>query len=615
MKVRFFIYFLCLFTLSLVSADSTVKSSGSTQEKVFLKPDEAFIMSARVVAPDKINVYWQITDGHYLYYDKFAFNIIGDVASIDQAAVAIPRGKVKKASSFGNEEINFHEVNVDLTVIRSATTKTPVTLQIKYQGCKENSICYPPITKQVALTLGSFTSSPTATTQNQGLVAINTKQKLSEQDQIIERLKSASLRLNIAAFFGFGLLLSFTPCIFPMIPILSGIIIGQGEKITPARGFTLSAAYVIAMALTYALVGIIAAMLHFNLQAASQNAWVISIFSLVFVALALSMLGFYEIQLPASIQSKLTNISGNQQGGSHAGVFVMGALSAIIVGPCVTPPLAGALLYVSQTGEQLLGVVALFALGIGMGTPLLILGWSAGSLLPKAGAWMEAIKQVFGVLLIAIAVWLMSRIVPSAVELFLWATLLIVTAIYMGALDQLKEDTASWRWLWKGIGMIVLVYGIVLVIGAFGGSKNALKPLDRFVQSSGNAGAGIERELAFKEIKSLEDLQAKITLANSLGKTVMLDFYADWCAICIEMKTYTFSEPEVQMALKDVVLLQADVTKNDEVDQVLMKNFDIFGPPVIIFFGKDSKERRSYRLVGFVKAKDFTAHIRETLRS
>lgn len=599
--------------------------AGRTASDEILRVDDAFIMRTQVIDADTVNVHWQIAEGYYLYNDKFAFKVTEGQAEVDQTVIETPKGKVKEDPSFGRVEVIYHDIEFDLQFIRQIQDETPITMQIKYQGCKEDSICYPPQRKKVALVLGMMAATP-GSDSNQAVTTVaavaditaateaGTEVKLSEQDAITERLKSGGFLLNIGLFLLGGLALSLTPCVFPMIPILSGIIVGQGEKITPMQGFNLSLAYVVAMALTFAVVGVIAAMFRFNLQAEAQNVWVISVFSLVFIALAFSMFGFYEIQIPSSWQSRLSALSDNQERGSLIGAFIMGGLSAIIVGPCVAPPLAGALLYISQTGDKLLGGFALFALGMGMGVPLLIIGGTAGSFLPRAGMWMETIKKIFGVMLIAVAIWFISRVVPPVVELFLWAALLIVTAIYMGALDQLKEG-AGWQRLWKGVGIMMMVYGIVLVIGASAGSESVLKPLQGMAQVSGTGTDHSTNELEFKRIKSLADLQNELQQASLNGQIVMLDFYADWCISCIEMETYTFPEPEVHMALKDVVLLQVDVTANDEIDQELMQKFDIFGPPAILFFGKDTIERKSYRLVGFVKAKKFVAHVEEAVSS
>jgi thiol:disulfide interchange protein DsbD len=601
---------------NIVAADST------PAEEEILHPDKAFVWAAEATGPETIRITWQIADGYYLYTDKFRFEVSAGDASVDSDALQLPKGKIKEDPSFGRVEVVYHEVQIDVPVTRHAAAATPVTLNFRYQGCKEDSICYPPQKKQVELMLLSMLAGPAAAatpgdappagvmaqTGGSPVTGEGGELLMSEQDSISQKLKDGGMFLNIMAFFGFGLLLSLTPCVFPMIPILSGIIIGQGDKITTMQAFILSLIYVVAMALTYALAGVVAAMLNFNIQAAAQNVWLLSFFSLVFVALAMSMFGFYEIQLPSAVQTRLAKWSDSQEGGTFAGVFVMGVLSAIIVGPCVAPPLAGALLYISQTGDKLLGGMALFALGVGMGVPLLAIGASAGSLLPRAGNWMELIKHIFGVMMIAVAVWFISRVLPPMVELYLWAALLIVTAIYMGALDRLEQG-ATWARLWKGAGVLMLVYGIVLVVGGSAGSQSVFKPLAGLAMSSTGGNTAAHNELEFKRIKSLDNLNAEIAMAQQQGKAVMLDFYADWCIACIEMETYTFTVPEVHEALANVVLLQADVTANDDLDQELMQNFNIFGPPAILFFAANGEERKAYRLVGFVEAVKFTAHV------
>ena len=615
-----------------------IVGEAKSQEEEILHPDKAFVWTAEATGPESIRFEWQIAEGYYLYTDKFRFEIAEGEASIDSAAIQLPKGKVKEDPSFGSVEVVYHDVRIDVPVTRLSQAETPITLKFRYQGCKEDSICYPPQKKQVSLILSmnaapaaaatpadsdvpgvmAQTGGPAATPEQDANAAADAgdgELLMSEQDSISQKLKEGSMFFNIIAFFGFGLLLSLTPCVFPMIPILSGIIIGQGQKITSMQAFTLSLIYVVAMALTYALAGVVAAMLNINIQAAAQNVWLLSFFSLVFVALAFSMFGFYEIQLPSSVQTKLASMSDSQKGGSYAGVFIMGVLSAIIVGPCVAPPLAGALLYISQTGDKVLGGLALFALGIGMGVPLLAIGASAGSLLPRAGTWMELVKYIFGVLMIAVAIWFLSRVLPPMMELYLWAALLIVTSIYMGALDRLPEG-ATWRRLWKGVGVVMLVYGVVLVVGGSAGSHSVFKPLEGLTQQATGGGQVVAQEgLEFKRIKSLADLNAEIDAASQQGKPVMLDFYADWCIACIEMETYTFPVPEVQDALKEVVLLQADVTENDDIDQELMQNFDIFGPPAILFFSADGEERKAYRLVGFVEADKFIAHVNSAVGS
>ncbi|MCZ6525106.1 MAG: protein-disulfide reductase DsbD [Gammaproteobacteria bacterium] len=587
-------------------------SSSVAVDQQLLDPDRAFVMSAVTTGPETIRVYWQIAEGYYLYHDKFSFAVVSDEVSIDTEAIEIPPGKLKQDPSFGSVEVNVGDVQVDVPLIRQGTAEMPVTLSVAYQGCKEDSICYPPIKKQVPLVLSMLSRTAEAAT----LQTVSNPQDsrvMSEQDAITQKLQDGGLLLNILAFFGFGLFLSLTPCVFPMIPILSGIIIGQGEKITSPQAFLLSLIFVLAMAIMYALLGVIAGSFQLNLQAASQNIWAITGFSLVFVALALSMFGFYELQLPAAIQTRLMSLSDNQQAGTLYGSAVMGAVSAIIVGPCVAPPLAGALLYISQTGNALFGGLALFFMGLGFGVPLLIIGSSAGSLLPRAGAWMDVIKRFFGVIMLGVAIWFMGRVLPGTIILMLTALLLIVSAIFMGALDRM-ETGRGWTRLWKGLGLGMLVYGIVLIIGAASGGQDIFKPLQGLVRAVAVQDQ-VPAELSFKTIKSVEDLNNELSEASTAGKAVMFYFYADWCIVCKEMERYTFPDPGVHTALKNVVLLKADVTSNDDNDVALIRKFELYGPPAIIFFNKNAEERKPYRLVGFVAADKFIAHIKEAINS
>jgi thiol:disulfide interchange protein DsbD len=423
------------------------------------------------------------------------------------------------------------------------------------------------------------------------------------------------LWFSAAVFFLIGITLAFTPCVFPMIPILSGIIIGQGEKISTGKAFTLSLVYVLAMAVTYTIAGVVAGLFGANLQAAFQDPWVVSTFVVLFIALSFSMFGFYELQMPTAIQSRLTQMSNSQHGGTMAGVAIMGFLSALIVGPCVTAPLIGALIVIGQTGDAVLGGTALFALSMGMGAPLLAIGASAGKLLPKAGPWMDTIKAVFGVGLLAVALWLLERIIPGPAGLFLWAVLFIVTAIYMGALDSLPEGTSGWRKLWKGAGIVLLIWGVLMVIGASTGARDMLNPLKNLNSGSGGGSATTtQAHLNFTRIKTVDDFKEQLAAANARGQYVMLDFYADWCVYCIQMEERTFPDAGVQQKLSNVHLLQADVTANDDQDKALLKHFSLIAPPAILFFDPQGNERRNYRLVGFKNAEDFNAHLAKTLK-
>ena len=431
--------------------------------------------------------------------------------------------------------------------------------------------------------------------------------EMPEQDRVATALMSGNRWLVVLSLFGAGLLLTFTPCVLPMVPILTSIIVGRGEALgdgaaSTRRAFALSLVYVLAMALTYTVAGVLAGLFGANLAAAFQDPWIVSAFALVFVLLALSMFGFYELQMPASWQAGLAALSHRQRGGTWAGVAAMGGLSALIVGPCVAAPLAGVLIYIGQTGDPLLGGVALFALGMGMGVPLIVAGVSAGRLLPKAGAWMNAVKAVFGVMLLAVAIYLLERVVPESVALLLWAALFIMCAIYMGALDSLTPASGGWRRLWKGAGLVMLVYGVLVMVGVAGGGGDLFRPLKGVALVSGE---GAERELEFRRVKGIDGLNAELGPAAARGQVVMFDYYADWCVSCKEMERFTFSDPAVQAALANVLLLRTDVTGNDTHDRALLDEFGLFGPPAIQFFGPDGRERRELRVVGYMDAGDF----------
>jgi thiol:disulfide interchange protein DsbD len=584
--------------------DSLFSQLGGTDLPEFLDPEEAFIVSVDAVAMDKINLHWEIAEGYYLYKDKFDFSFAD--SSIVITDVKLSEGKQKNDPDFGSVWVNYHKADAQLLVQKSAELSTTAELLVKYQGCKEDVLCYPPISKTLPI---RFISSANGATIESHPKAPEARQ-LSEQDVITAHLSDDSFLQNIIIFFGFGLLLSLTPCVFPMIPILSGIIVGQGSSITTLRSFYMSLTYVLAMASTYAVLGIIAGSFELNLQAASQNIWVISAFSLVFVLLALSMFGFYELQLPSSWHTKHSGVSG-KLGGTLQGVAVMGVLSAIIVGPCIAPPLAGALLYISQTGDAALGGFALFAMGLGMGVPLLVIGTSEGKLMPRAGAWMETIKHIFGVMMLGVAVWFMERVLPGSFALALWALLFIVTAIYMGALDR-SDRQSQWQGLWRGLGIAMLVYGIILIIGATSGGNNMFKPLQNLTTSY-QASEIRPSSLSFQTIKGVDGLQSALDKASNDDKFVMLDFYADWCITCKEMEHDTFSSLGVQTKLNDLILLKADVTENDALDKALLKKFNLYGPPAILFFNKEGAEEKAYRIVGFMNAADFLAHVDEVI--
>ncbi len=571
-------------------------------EDELLPPEQAFEFFASVKDAHTLHVNWHIANGYYLYREKFQLEII-NADGIKPGPYSIPRGMPKQDEAFGQVEIFHNELDFDLPLDRSNTAEQHLTLLAKYQGCAERGVCYPPISKEIDLILPVAESTSQQPTKPQAV-----EQPLSEQDQIVQSLHKDSLAGTLFSFFGFGLLLSLTPCIFPMIPILSGIIVGHGNRITTGRAFLLSLSYVVASALTYTVFGVLAALFGSNLQTAFQQPWIIGLFSAIFVVLSLSMFGFFHLELPKSLQAKLHNSSERHRDGSLWGAAIMGALSSLIVGPCVAAPLAGALIYIGQTGNAVLGGSALFALGLGMGVPLLLLGASAGKLLPKAGNWLNSTKVVFGVIMLAVAVWMLSRILPGTVIMLLWAMLLIMPAIYLSAIDPLPEHSSGWRKLWKGVGVMMLAYGLLLLIGFSLGNSNPLKPLQGMGLSSAQAS---EPGISFERVSSIAALEARIKQASEQHQSVMVDFYADWCISCKEMEAYTFADPRVKQELAGIVLLQIDVTKNSDDDQALLAKFKLIGPPAILFFGADRQEKTASRVIGYQDVETFikTLHI------
>ncbi|VAW52383.1 Cytochrome c-type biogenesis protein DsbD, protein-disulfide reductase [hydrothermal vent metagenome] len=569
-----------------------------------LDPDDAFQISYDA-QPGQFKVNWIIAEGHYLYREKM--QITSDDAALIGKPLIMPPGDAKDDPIFNKILFVFHNfADVALPYQFTNDGDKDVTFKVKYQGCSEVSgICYPPQTKKFTVRISPISAAQAAE------MATQPAEPVSEQDQITNALKSGDTLLTLLIFFGAGLLLAFTPCVFPMIPILSGIIVGQGKDISTRKAFYLSLVYVLAMALTYTVVGVLVGLSGENIQAWFQNPWIIGSFAIIFVGLSFSMFGFYELQMPASIQSKITNMSNSQQGGNIIGVAIMGFLSALIVGPCVTAPLVGALIYIAETGDAVLGGMALFSLSMGMGAPLLVIGASAGKFLPRAGAWMDAVKAVFGVLLLGLAIWLLERVAPVAFTMTLWAALIIVSAIYMGAIDSLKEGTSGWHKLWKGLGILLLIYGIIILLGLASGNRNVFQPLKGLASTSGTTVA--VEHLKFIQVKGVDGLNAELDKAKAAGKTVMLDFYADWCVSCKEMEVLTFSDPDVQKALDNVILLQADVTPNDEKDTALYKRFGIIGPPSIMFFDTAGNERKNYRVVGYMPANQFSQHVKRAL--
>ncbi len=587
-----------------------------------LEPEKAFRFSARVLDAANIEVRYQIADGYYLYRERFAFAVEGG-AKLGEAR--IPEGKKKKDEFFGDVQTHRGELKIVVPVEAAADGK--VALNVTSQGCADVGVCYVPMDSKIQLAMaGGAVSGGLPTVRDSGdplarLMGQGNAPKANTaaatalaEDSRVASLFQGSFWLLIASFFGFGLLLSFTPCVLPMIPILSGIIVGRGQGVTRAQGFALSAAYVLGMAITYALAGVAAGLSGAMLSAALQNPWVLGGFAALFVVLAMSMFGFYELQLPAGWQARLNASSNKLPGGRYGGVFAMGALSALIVGPCVAAPLAGALLYISQSRDGMLGGTALFAMALGMGVPLLAVGASAGALLPKAGPWMDAIKRFFGVLLIAVAIYLVSPLIPLAVQMLAWGALLIVSAMLLRAIDALPPQAHSLLRAGKGVGMIALLAGAAYIVGGLSGAKDIFQPLSGLSAAPSGSVPASPAEPLFKRVSTSAELDAALKAASATGKPVLLDFYADWCVSCKEMERFTFTDAKVQQRLKGMVKVQADVTANNAEHQALLKRFRLFGPPGIIFFDKNGKEINGLRVIGFQSAEKFASVLDEVLK-
>lgn len=543
----------------------------------------------------------------------------------------MPKPKIKADSvrpdgSIGDVAIYQGKLHLKVPLTNNASSAGISTVTVKYQGCAERGICYPPVIKTINLDVpakgegiiavsGETPASQTASNEvAQQTVLSPAPVSGSEEDKIANMIKDNSSFAVIGIFFLIGLGLAFTPCVFPMIPILSGIITGQGENITTAKATYLSSVYVLAMAVTYTVAGVFAAMSGENLQLLLQIPWVIAIFAAIFVLLALSMFGFYELQLPSSLQSKLTEISNRQSGGNTIGVAIMGLLSALIVGPCVAPPLAGALLYIGQTNDPVLGGLALFAMSMGMGAPLIAIGASAGKLLPRAGGWMDTVKAVFGVSMLGLAVYFLERILPESIILLLWSTLFIASAVYMGALQQLPVEASGWQKLWKSLGVVLLIYGALMLVGVAANSSDVRQPL-KGLSFGGGSEHGSSMVRHFERITTMAELDQKLADAKASGKPAVLDFYADWCVYCKTLEKEIFPAPDSQAALADAVLIQADVTDAGSAEaKAIMKRFGVIAPPVIVFWDAQGNELPQHKIVGDVTLEDFVAKTKQAIQ-
>ena len=572
------------------SANSSGGFFGGNQQ--LLPVDQAFQFETIALDANQLMVRFTMAPNIYLYKDQIEFNVFTDGVELGQPE--FPQAQIKDDPEFGMVDVFYDVAEIVLPIKRTKFGVSSLNIEAAFQGCEDGKVCYPPTAQQVSVELPEVSKLDSVKPMK---AKDDTGVQLSETDEIIQGF-DGSIWLVILQFFGFGLLLSLTPCVFPMIPILSGLIVGQKNPST-AKAFSLSMVYVLAMALTYTAVGVVAGLAGTNLQALFQTPWVIISFSVVFVLLALSMFGFYELQLPASLQNKLSNISNKQKSGSWIGVAVMGLLSALIVGPCVAPPLAAAVIYISSAdGGPVVGGLALFAMSMGMGVPLIAIGTSAGKWMPNSGGWMNVVKSFFGVLLIGMAVWFLSRILPEDIILMMWGLLLVATAVMW---HQNAKDNGLSGWvmsMFDAFKVILLVVGVAQLIGGMAGQSDPLRPLKGVFAGGGVA---VEQKVTFTKIKSLADLNQQI--ANS-DKPVFLDFYADWCIECKRMEKTTFKDTDIVSLTEQMTVLKADVTANDEVDAALMKHFGIVGPPASLFFAEDGTSLVQHNFFGYKSAVD-----------
>jgi thiol:disulfide interchange protein DsbD len=628
---------------SLGKPRGTALAADGASDKLPLPPERAFGFEAIADGGHALLLRFTPAPGYYLYRDNTTLQLAADGIALEKPRW--PQGKLHRDAHFGQVVVYFDQVEVPVPLRRTSNAAQQVTLTATFQGCQDEGICYPPMTRRVAIALPAGNTGPagaaeaasssdaagisavgatevaTAGSTAKGIAtsvaptradpvdgqpfaaeAAPTDTELAEDSRLAAGLSGPGRWLALLWFFLGGLGLAFTPCVLPMIPILSGLIAGAGTRIGTRRALWLSFVYVLANALVFTVAGVIAGLVGANLQAAFQVPWVIVLFALLFVALALSSFGLYELQLPAALRARLGGFSDRQRGGSMAGVAAMGALSALIVGPCVAPPLAAAVLYISQSHDPAFGGLALFLLAMGMGLPLLAFGAAAGRGMPTSGPWMTGVQRVFGFVFLALAAWMLSRILPGPVTLALFGVLALAAAAW--AFNGTRSDNPRLRWSARFAGLLLAVVGAAELFGALAGSRDPLQPLAGF-----GGGHAAQAELAFRTIKSSEDLDRELAAARAAGRPLLFDFYADWCVSCKEMEAYTFTDPSVRVALADFVLLKADVTANDDIDQKLMQRFGIIGPPATLFFHGAPEERRGLRLVGFEKAAPFVQRV------
>lgn len=543
-----------------------------------LEPEEAFKVKF-IKNEDSLNIKLELGKDIYLYHDKLQINILKPQKIEITKELNIP-----KPVNYQEFIVQFDNLNLTIPYdfLKSKVDSKEFEIELKFQGCSKAGLCYAPMSQKQILMFDENIENKNTNLEN-----------LNETDTIANSLKEKNILLILITFFGFGLLLSLTPCVFPMIPILSSIIVGasKNQTMTASRGFFLSFVYVLSMSIAYTIAGVIAGIFGANLQVALQNPYVLVIFALIFVALAFSMFGYFEIKFPQTIQNRVNKTTDGKEKQGVVGIAIMGFLSALIVGPCVAPPLAGALVYIGQTGDAILGGLALFVMSLGMGVPLLLIGLGAGKFIPKPGGWMESITRIFGIVMLGVAIWLLDRVLDATIIIYLWALLFLGSAIYLKIYQHLLAQL---------ITVVIFILGIVLFVGAISGATNPLNPLEKFTSSKMTQVS--DEKLIFKKIKNIQELELAIKNSN---KPVMLDFWASWCVSCKELEEITFQDEQVINKLQEFTLLKADVTENNDEDKALQKKFGVVGPPALIFWDKDKNEIQASRIIGYKNPKDF----------
>lgn len=597
---------LCLLLLCWVAFFGAQASAWAQAGSEYLPVDEAFAASAARTAEGDIAVTWQIADSYYLYRHAFDFALESGGAL---GKPRIPAGDKHTDEFFGDVETYRDSVRVVLPVTEGQALDEDARIEVTYQGCADAGLCYPPQTRTLEIAAASAADTGNAGVGNADAANATSAQAgfSTQQDDLARRLARADWLPTLALFFGLGLLLAFTPCILPMIPILSGLIVGANAA--PRRAFALSVAYVLAMAVAYALFGIIAGYFGANLQAAMQMPAVLIPFALVFVLLALAAFGLFNFGMPGALRARLGGI-GTRRGGL-TGAALMGFFSALIAGPCLAPPLVGALLYISSSGDMVLGGTALFMLGLGLGVPLIAIGVFGARIMPRAGAWMQEARIASGVVLLAVAWWLLTRLVTPPTALVGWGVLALAYGSYLSTLRPAGRAGLS---ITRALVFVLFVYAAVAFVGVLAGKGRPAQPLAGLFAATGAGATAPVSESPFRRVANLEELNAALAQARGNDRAAVVDFYADWCVECVQMEHGLFADPAVRAALSKVAALQVDVTDYDSTDRAIMRELDVYGPPTILFFRPDGSEAADQRLIGTIDADGFIELIERAAR-